>query len=282
MENASESPLKKYRRQPKVFFDLPSRGQFYTDGVLYGNTYTSLPVFSMTAGDEILFKTPDALVNGEATAANIRSCIPSILQPFKLVTLDIDAILVSIRMATFGPNLGITHSCPHCKSENSYEIPLQKYLDHYNRCEYNDTLVYGSLIIKTAPPTYADFTEVQKKTLSYQRALNINAPKITDEKQRDKYEHDILVEIGKLQVEIIVNAVKSIEVEGVIETNKKEIREFLDNSELELIKALKKHIEDNTMHWQVPLEKVKCANNECGKENLVKVSLDQSDFFDLG
>ena len=74
MEN--ESPLKKYSRQPKIYINLPSGGKFYNQDVLYGDTYTELAVYSMTANDEILYKTPDALINGRATAEAIKSCIP--------------------------------------------------------------------------------------------------------------------------------------------------------------------------------------------------------------
>ena len=98
MEN--QSPLKKYTRQPKIYIDLPSKGKYYSDSVLYEDSYSNLAVFSMTANDEILYRTPDALITGQATAKNIQSCIPSILKPFNLVTLDVDALLLSIRLAT--------------------------------------------------------------------------------------------------------------------------------------------------------------------------------------
>ena len=70
MEN--ESPLKKFQRQPKIYIDLPSKGKYYeSPGIMYENSYTNLAVFSMTANDEILYKTPDALINGQATASNM-------------------------------------------------------------------------------------------------------------------------------------------------------------------------------------------------------------------
>jgi len=60
--------LEKYKRQPKIYIDLPSKGVFYSDDVLDNGQFVSLPVFGMSAMDEIIFKTPDALFSGEATA----------------------------------------------------------------------------------------------------------------------------------------------------------------------------------------------------------------------
>ena len=124
MEN--QSPLKKYARQPKIYIDLPSKGKYYNSGVLYEDSYSNLAVFSMTANDEILYRTPDALINGEATAKNIQSCIPSIVKPFDLVTLDVDALLLSIRMATYGPKMTVGQRCRKCNEENQYEIDIPR------------------------------------------------------------------------------------------------------------------------------------------------------------
>ena len=71
----TESPLKKYRRQPKLYLNIPSNGKWYDQKTVAENTYTNLAVFSMTASDEILFKTPGALIHGDATANNISSLV---------------------------------------------------------------------------------------------------------------------------------------------------------------------------------------------------------------
>jgi hypothetical protein len=76
--NIEQNPLRKYFRQPKVFTTLPSRGKYYAEGVLDMPSTNELPVFAMTAKDELIIKTPDALLNGQATVDIIKSCIPNI------------------------------------------------------------------------------------------------------------------------------------------------------------------------------------------------------------
>ena len=49
---------------------------------------TELPVSPMTAMDEIKFKTPDALMNGQGVVDVIQSCIPDIKNIPILIRID--------------------------------------------------------------------------------------------------------------------------------------------------------------------------------------------------
>ena len=98
----SQNPLKKYFRQPKIYLRLPSKGNFYPKGVLDFPESGEIPVYAMTARDELIIKTPDALINGESTVEVIKSCIPNIKDPWKMPNIDTDAILIAIRIAKIG------------------------------------------------------------------------------------------------------------------------------------------------------------------------------------
>lgn len=281
METLNESPLKKYRRQPKIFIDLPSKGKWYSNTV-YNNVYTQLPVFSMTASDEILFKTPDALINGQATASNIKSCCPAILDPWQIKTIDLDTILIAIRIATYGPKINVNHKCPHCKNENTYEIPLQNLLNHYLSLNYNDTLIVDGFVIKLQPLNYKEMTDMQKKSIALQRTLNMQMKRtdFENDEQKNKIIDDIITQIAEVSVRIIFLNIESVEVDGIVETNTVEIMEWLKNNDVKIFKEIKSHIEKNAELWQLPQQKVKCLN--CDKENSIRINLDQSDFFVTG
>ena len=59
----------------------------------------------MTAKDEMAFKTPDAMINGQSTVDVIKSCVPNLLDPWKMVNYDTDAVLLAIRIATYGETM---------------------------------------------------------------------------------------------------------------------------------------------------------------------------------
>ena len=67
----SNNPLKQYFRQPAIYVRLPSGGQHYPPGAINMPPNGELPVFPMTAMDEITYRTPDALFNGSAVISVI-------------------------------------------------------------------------------------------------------------------------------------------------------------------------------------------------------------------
>ena len=93
----SNNPLKQYFRQPKIFIGLPSKGVYNKENTLDGDI-SNMPVYGMTGMDEILMKTPDALISGESTVRIIESCCPFIKDAWELSSLDTDLVLTSIRI----------------------------------------------------------------------------------------------------------------------------------------------------------------------------------------
>lgn len=275
------SPLQKFQRQPKLYIDLPSNGKWYDENILVDGTASSLAVFSMTANDEIGFKTPDALVNGEATVKNIKSCIPSIIDPWNLRTVDIDTVLISIRMATYGQSMSVNNTCSKCGEENTYDINLQAYLDAYSTKIYEDTIKYEDFIIKLQPLTYKQWTDVQKKQTGFSRAINLQIPQIEDEKQKEEAMQTIIDQINELTILSIINQVKSIEIDGEVETDQEEIVKFLSQGQdVKFFHTIKAAIEKNITNWALPTENIKCTS--CDYQDKLRISLDSSDFFVSG
>jgi len=120
--------LEQYYRKPQVYIALPSQGQFYNSGCKL-SVDNQLAVRAMTAADEILLKNPEALLNGEAVINLIKSCCPDITNAEEVSIVDLDAILIAIRHATYGENLQFNSSCNHCKSSNELEIHYGKFLE---------------------------------------------------------------------------------------------------------------------------------------------------------
>ena len=132
----SSNPLSQYFRQPKVYMRLPSQGKFYTQGGLDRSSTGDYAVYAMTAKDELMFKTPDALLSGQSTVEVIKSCIPAITDPWSMPSIDLDASLVAIRIATYGENMEVVANCPKCDEENNYDINLVSWLERIGNFEY--------------------------------------------------------------------------------------------------------------------------------------------------
>ena len=124
----NSNPLKKYYRQPKQFVKLPSGYKFYPEGSVEVPESNEVAVYPMTAKDEMLLKTPDALLNGEATVSVIQSCIPAIKNAWAMPSIDCDAALMTIRMATYGNTMTVPITVPGTKIKKDLVLDLQESL----------------------------------------------------------------------------------------------------------------------------------------------------------
>ena len=132
------NPLKQYFRQPAIYIRLPSDGQFYPKGALDMPANRELPVLPMTTMDEIRYRTPDALFNGTATVDVIQSCVPNILDAWTIPNVDIDTILIAIRIATFGHELTIGTQCPACSTESDWSVDLRSVMERIRAPDYRE------------------------------------------------------------------------------------------------------------------------------------------------
>ena len=80
------NPLNKYFRQPSIYVTLPS-GASYPPTVLQQTQSGEIGIQPMTAKDEIRFKTPDALMNGQGVVDVIESCVPQIKDAWQIKNL---------------------------------------------------------------------------------------------------------------------------------------------------------------------------------------------------
>ena len=115
----NSNPLKKYFRQPSIYVTLPS-GANYAPEVLEPSKSGEIGVMPMTAKDEIRFKTPDALMNGEGVVQVIQSCVPQIKDAWNIKSYDLDTILIAIRIATYGETMDINFTVPGAKETVSH------------------------------------------------------------------------------------------------------------------------------------------------------------------
>ena len=120
------NPLASLMRQPKIYVKLPSNGKYWPEGSLNITQNSEYPIYSMTAKDELILKTPDALMNGQAVVDVIQSCMPNVINAWEMPNIDTDAILIAIRLATYGDSMDTTFKVG--EEEMTYSIDLRMVL----------------------------------------------------------------------------------------------------------------------------------------------------------
>jgi hypothetical protein len=277
LQNKQQNPLSQFFRQPKVYFKLPSAGKFWRQGTLDVSESNEYAVYAMTAKDELMFKTPDALLSGQSTVEVLKSCIPAFLDPWEMPTIDLDAALMAIRIATYGENMGVTSACPECNTENDYDINLSNWLGKIGTFEYISTVDCEPLTIHVRPYTYRELTKTSMRTFEEQRIIQVlNDDKIPDQEKVDAFGKSF-VKITEMTVDIIATCISSIDSPNGSTDDRKFILEFINNAPKEQFEIIQKHITNMKEGLELRPQDVSC--HECGAEFIMPVTLDQSNFF---
>ena len=115
-----------------------------------------LPVLSMTARDELLLRTPDALMNGESIANSLKNCVPLIEDPWDIPIIDIDALLIAIRIATYGETMKMEVNVPKSEEKLEIEISLPVVLDALKSKTWQEVIRFKDLELHTQPLKFKD------------------------------------------------------------------------------------------------------------------------------
>jgi uncharacterized protein YqkB len=278
------NPLQKYFRQPKLYLSLPSKGNFYSDAALEASETGEYPVYSMTARDEIAFKTPDALINGQSTVDVIKSCIPAIKDPWSMPSLDLDAALIAIRIATYGESMNVSTKIPIIEEEREFAADLRTLLSDLYSKEFEETIYVDELTIKIRPITYKEFTQSALKTFEEQRVFSlVNDDTVSEEEKLSQFNVSFK-KLTELTVGMIVSSIVSIEVDGDVVKNPHQIKEFIENADKKFYETVLKHIEEQKKKFAIKPMLVHTSPEDIEKGAPatfeVPITFDQSNFFE--
>lgn len=282
-QTSSNNPLSGYFRQPKIYLTLPSAGKYYPDGALELTETGELPVYAMTARDEIAFKTPDALLNGQATVDVIQSCVPNIKNAWYMPSLDLDAVLIAIRIATYGEMMDLSAKIPNIDEERTYQVDLRQVLDQLINNSFEQTITIDNLVIHLKPLTYQEFTQSALKTFEEQRVFQIVNNNNMDEEDKLAHFNRSFKKLTDLTVGMVANSISAIETQDNVVENPEYLAEFIQNADQKFYTEITKHIESQKSKFSVkPLTiKPEPEEVEAGAPESFELPIvfDQANFF---
>jgi hypothetical protein len=273
------NPLRRHFRQPVIHLRLPSGGKFYPPGALMMPPNGELPVLPMTAVDEITSRTPDALFNGSAIPDIISSCIPSIRDPWSVPSVDLNSILVAMRLASYGHKMDVTSTCPNCKHNNEFDLDLRIVMDSLKTPDYDTPLVLGDLTVTFVPLTYKQLNnnnQMQFEDQKLMQVLNGNPDMTTD--QRLAMLSESFKRITEITVKAISSSISSIQTPDAIVTEQEFIIDFMHNCEKGIFQQIRDHAIELRQASEIKPLAVTCS--ECNHNYTQEFSLDMSNFFE--
>lgn len=272
------NPLRQYFRQPAIYIELPSQGKFYPQGALNMPQTNKLPVYPMTAIDEITYRTPDALFNGQATVNVIQSCVPDIKNAWSIPSMDVDTVLVSIRIASYGHDMGFSTQCPACQHVSDQAIDLRNVLDSMRPVDYAKPITSGDMEIYFRPMSYQNMSDNNKLQYENQKMLqNIPDGAGTDVDKMSALSK-ALQEVTAMTVKALAQSIAMVKTPTAMVSEPEFIEELLKNCDRKLFNEIRDYIVTNKAQSEMQPIKLTCP--ECKHEYEQTVTLDMSSFFE--
>ena len=271
------NPLRQFFRRPAVYLKLPSGGNFYPPGTIDMPENGELPVFPMTAIDDITAKTPDALFNGQAVTDIIKSCVPNILNPWAVSSVDLDSILLAIRSASSNDGLDVNSTCPSCFEGAEYKINLGGILSGIKAPDYDTPFQVGELAVKFRPLTYKEMNEVALSQFEMQRQFS-NLDSIQDMEERMLKSKQALQMVTEVTMRTIAKTIDCIVAPNGMEVKEiSYILDFLQNCDKNTFEAIKEHNTKLRETSEMKPLKIKCIHCQHDYEQPFTINI--SDFF---
>jgi len=273
----SNNPLKQYFRQPAIYVRLPSGGQHYPPGAINMPPNGELPVFPMTAMDEITYRTPDALFNGSAVISVIQSCVPNIVNAWSIPATDLDTLLVAIRIASYGSNLDMETTCPACSTANNYGVNLTAMLDQMTGADYHQPLKHGDLEISFRPMSYQQLNENNQSQFEHQRMLQSLPAGDENTPEQLTAIGDALKRITDITVKSLSQSISSVRTPDAMVTETEFIEDMLKNCDRALFNQIRDHVIQLKTSAELRPLKMRCP--DCSNEYDQTITLDMTNFF---
>lgn len=275
----SANPLMKHFRQPAIYLKLPSNGAYWPDGTIDMPLTGELPVYPMTTRDEITLRTPDALLNGQGVVEVIHSCIPNIKNAWQMPSVDVDAALVAIRIASYGSDMEVNSTCPHCSESNAHTIDLSHIMPRYKMPGYDSPLVVDDLSIKLKPSAYFSVNRNSQIMFEEQRVLQVVSDENTDEAIKTAKFNEHMAKLIDLNIDSLTASTQYIETpDGLKVTDSNFIRDFYANAATATVKAVRERLDSYATEAELPKVQVQC--DSCEQVYEMAIEFNYSTFFD--
>ena len=278
LPNNTSNPLFQYFKPPGIYVNLPSQGRFYTNKPKLTDQNEIL-VKAMTAKDELSFKAPDLLMNGESLIEVINSCVPDIEDPNEMPNCDFNIIMLAIRLATYGSELSYSAFCEKCEESNDFGVDIERLLD---RIEPISDSYYVQLDqLKVYLKQYTLKSQIKSALARFEQATITNSILSNEElSQAEKtleFNKSFNV-LAKMTYEVVLDSIIKIETPtNEIIDNREYITEWLYQIGKKHYDVISNKLEEITKDGFDNLVEFNC--NKCNESNKVPIVFDSTSFF---
>lgn len=276
------NPLAKYYRIPGISVNIPSRGKYQPEGNVEFTISGEVEVSPMKASDELLLKSPDALISGKALESMLISCVPGVKDVRALPYNDVDALLVAIRAATYGNMLEISDTCPECEEDQTFDIDISNMIGRMAFLNESYTIeVMEGVVVHMRPLTFAENSVIGKRLFEETKRVQFEtkAEGLTDDDRNDIASR-AYNRMHELNLHIISQSIEKVVTPDDEVTDFDDIYDFVTNSPIKWFKELENLVKEITAVGVHKSAVVQCGN--CQHDWETDIVFDPASFFKIG
>ena len=208
----------------------------------------------------------------------IKSCVPAIIDPWAIPAQDLNAILVAIRIASYGHDLEVGTRCPACETQGDYTLDLRQVLDQLKAGDFETPMIHGDLTITFQPMSYRSQNNSSQSQFEQQK--NIQLIQGSDIPDADKIAqlNESLQQITQLTMSALKWSIASIKTPTALVNQPDFIEEFIKNCDRKLYTKIRDHIIGLRVASELKPLAIKCDN--CAHDYQQQFNLDQTAFFE--
>lgn len=271
--------LSDFYRSREIYVKLPTNGVYYKN-LKNLSVDGELGVMPMTNRDEVMLKVPDTLYNGAAIFELIKSIAPDIEDPYELKIPDLDVIILATRVASYGEQLEVSATCPHCAKTNEYSVDLTGILAGIKSIPQDDELEINNLTVKLQPNSVKSITargmSLSKTNAAIMQMRNQNDQELL---KTDQFK-ELLESISAAEIVTVADAIQYVRTpDGTEISDMQEIVNWITNSTSYVYKQLRKAVNSMNDSGVKKTFTYTCGNEDCEKTFENDIELNPTFFF---
>lgn len=281
MEN-NENPLFQYFRDVAIYIKLPSNGFYSKPGDIEASANGEIAIYPMTTADELLFQSPDALLNGESVLQVIKSCAPGIKNVRDLPMNDVESILLGIKYSTYGDQVDYESTCPMCSHAKEFGVSIEACLQNTGSLEPDEKVFIekDDLMIKIKPYTFSSSVKAAILAFNEGKFLQMLTEEDLAEEEKAMKATESFKKATALTMDLLTDSIISVSKKDgdLITDDPVFIKQWLSNigkKEANKIEEGIKRINDVGINKNIDL-----TCDECDHKWTTKIEFDPSNFFE--
>jgi hypothetical protein len=204
--------------------------------------------------------TGSSQVNGSSIVSVIQSCVPNIKNVWKMPAIDLDKLLVAVKIASHGDQLKITATCTACGHEDQPTVNLQQVLDQIISPDYNQPLHIADLKIHFRPPSYQQLNDNDQITLDDESVVTMLEDNDIDNQVKAEKVAELLQKVKSIATRVLSENIRHVETPDATVDSQEHIFEWLANCDQSVYMQIQEFIIKNKEQTEVKPAEITCSS----------------------